>query len=166
MIRDFNVNKSKLQHPKLVQLFMAERFKFIRYPCLFSFLVLCLVSTEMESGEAWTKRPKCIHDWQIVCYVNHTHYVVFWSERSACDQRSNLGRPLFWSERSACASGQHSGGHYFKISAHVDGGLSGGSRVRRPGSEDPHRRERKFESLTNNNITISFALGCGNKTSH
>ena len=31
-----------------------------------------------------------------------------------------------------------------KISAHVDGGLSGGSRVRRPGSEDPHRRERKF----------------------
>ena len=31
-----------------------------------------------------------------------------------------------------------------EISAHVDGGLSGGSRVRRPGSEDPHRRERKF----------------------
>ena len=31
-----------------------------------------------------------------------------------------------------------------KISAHVDGGLSGGSRVRRPGSEDPHRRERIF----------------------
>ena len=34
-----------------------------------------------------------------------------------------------------------------KISAHVDGGLSGGSRVRRPGSEDPHRRERKFSQL-------------------
>ena len=31
-----------------------------------------------------------------------------------------------------------------KISAHVDGGLSGGSRVCRPGSEDPHRREWKF----------------------
>ena len=31
-----------------------------------------------------------------------------------------------------------------KISAHVDGGLSGGSRVRRPGSEDPHRREQKL----------------------
>ena len=31
-----------------------------------------------------------------------------------------------------------------KISAHVNGGLSGGSWVRRPGSEDPHRRERKF----------------------
>ena len=31
-----------------------------------------------------------------------------------------------------------------KISAHVDGGLSRGSRVRRPGSEDPHRRELKF----------------------
>jgi hypothetical protein len=31
-----------------------------------------------------------------------------------------------------------------KISAHVDGGLSGGSRVLRPGSEDPHRRERKL----------------------
>ena len=28
--------------------------------------------------------------------------------------------------------------------AHVDGGLSGGSRVRRPGSEDPHWRELKF----------------------
>ena len=27
-----------------------------------------------------------------------------------------------------------------KISASVDGGPSGGSRVRRPGSEDPHRR--------------------------
>ena len=26
----------------------------------------------------------------------------------------------------------------------TDGGLSGGSRVRRPGSEDPHRRERKL----------------------
>ena len=34
-----------------------------------------------------------------------------------------------------------------KISALVDGGLSGGSRVRRPWSEDPHRRERKFSIL-------------------
>jgi hypothetical protein len=32
-----------------------------------------------------------------------------------------------------------------KISAHVDGGLSAGSRMRRPGSEDPHR---KFSLLT------------------
>jgi hypothetical protein len=31
-----------------------------------------------------------------------------------------------------------------KISAHVDAGLSGVSRVRRHGSEDPHRRERKL----------------------
>ena len=31
-----------------------------------------------------------------------------------------------------------------KISAHVDGGLSGGSRVRRAGSEDPHWREQNF----------------------
>ena len=31
-----------------------------------------------------------------------------------------------------------------KISASVDGGLSGGSSVRRPGSEGPHRRQRKF----------------------
>ena len=36
-----------------------------------------------------------------------------------------------------------------KISAHVDGGLSGGSRVRRPGSEDPHRRERKSSLYSN-----------------
>ena len=31
-----------------------------------------------------------------------------------------------------------------EISAHVDGGPSGGSRVRRPGSEDPHWRHRKL----------------------
>ena len=31
-----------------------------------------------------------------------------------------------------------------KISAHVNGGPSGGSSVRRAGSEDPHRREWKF----------------------
>ena len=31
-----------------------------------------------------------------------------------------------------------------KISASVDGGPSGGSHVRRPGSEDPDRRERKL----------------------
>jgi hypothetical protein len=31
-----------------------------------------------------------------------------------------------------------------KISAHVDRGLSGGSRVRRPGSKDPHWREKTF----------------------
>ena len=33
-------------------------------------------------------------------------------------------------------------------------GLSGGSRVRRPGSEDPHRRERKF----NINKSVKKAL--------
>ena len=31
-----------------------------------------------------------------------------------------------------------------KFSGHVNGGLSKGARVRRPGSEDPHRHERKF----------------------
>ena len=31
-----------------------------------------------------------------------------------------------------------------QISAGVDGGLRGGSSVRRPGSEEPHRRQRKF----------------------
>ena len=30
-----------------------------------------------------------------------------------------------------------------KISAGVDGGLSGESSVRRPGSKDPHQRQRK-----------------------
>ena len=30
--------------------------------------------------------------------------------------------------------------------AHIDRGLSGGSRVRRPLSEDPHQRERKLLS--------------------
>ena len=34
--------------------------------------------------------------------------------------------------------------HPRNISASVDGGLSRGSSVRRPGSEDPHRRLRKF----------------------
>ena len=35
-----------------------------------------------------------------------------------------------------------------KMSASVDGGPSGGSRVRRPGSEDPHRRERNSSLLS------------------
>jgi hypothetical protein len=47
-----------------------------------------------------------------------------------------------------------------KISAHVDGGLSGGSRARRPGSEDPYRRERKFFILVFllqiKTITVSY----------
>ena len=34
-----------------------------------------------------------------------------------------------------------------KICAHVEGRLSGGARVRRPGSEDPHQCERKFDEL-------------------
>ena len=33
---------------------------------------------------------------------------------------------------------------FFKFFTHVDGGPSGGSSMRRPGSENPHRRERKF----------------------
>jgi hypothetical protein len=32
-----------------------------------------------------------------------------------------------------------------EISAHVDGGTSRGSSVRRPGSKGPHRRERKLQ---------------------
>jgi hypothetical protein len=32
-----------------------------------------------------------------------------------------------------------------KISPHVDEGLSGGSSVRRPGSEDLHRHEQIFD---------------------
>jgi hypothetical protein len=42
-----------------------------------------------------------------------------------------------------------------KISAHVDGGLSGGSCVRGPGSEDPHRREWKFMYLTHAKHVLS-----------
>jgi hypothetical protein len=42
-----------------------------------------------------------------------------------------------------------------KISAYVDGGLSGGSRVRRPGSEDPRRRERKLRNVPINFLAIS-----------
>ena len=34
-----------------------------------------------------------------------------------------------------------------QISANVDGGLSGGSSVLRPGSEDPHRRQCKFSDV-------------------
>ena len=36
----------------------------------------------------------------------------------------------------------------WKISAGVDGGLSGGSSVRRPVSKDPHRHQRKFFSTS------------------
>ena len=47
-----------------------------------------------------------------------------------------------------------------KISDSVDGGPSGGSRVRRPGSEDPHRRKRKFvthicQYLADNDIKVA-----------
>ena len=42
----------------------------------------------------------------------------------------------------------------WKISAYVNGLLSGGSRVRRPGSEDPHRRERKFTKADNHNHQV------------
>ena len=40
-----------------------------------------------------------------------------------------------------------------KISSYVDGGLSGGSHVPRPGSEDPHRFEWKF---LNNALSIIY----------
>ena len=47
-----------------------------------------------------------------------------------------------------------------KISAHADGGQSGGSSVRRPGSEDPHGHERIFfiiySSLTEIHILHIF----------
>ena len=42
------------------------------------------------------------------------------------------------------------------FSLHVDGWLSGGSRVRRPGSKDPHRRERKY--LQNYKITFAWNI--------
>ena len=43
-----------------------------------------------------------------------------------------------------------------KISTHVYGGPSRGSRVRRPGSEDPHLRERKFGRLSFRNLLWHF----------
>ena len=53
----------------------------------------------------------------------------------------------------------------FTVSAHVDGGPSGGSNVHRPESEDPHRRERKFSiicpcmgSLQKNKKCLEFPL--------
>ena len=42
--------------------------------------------------------------------------------------------------------GDSAGTCAWKISSHVDGGPSGGSSVRRPGSGDPHRREQKFDN--------------------
>ena len=44
----------------------------------------------------------------------------------------------------------------WKLSAHVNGGLSGGSRVRRPRSKDPHRRKRNFFSSKKIPIVFSF----------
>ena len=38
--------------------------------------------------------------------------------------------------------------------ADVDGGLSGGSSVRRPGSKEPHRRHRKFSKCVISHICI------------
>jgi hypothetical protein len=42
-----------------------------------------------------------------------------------------------------------------KISAHVDGGLSGGSCVRRPGSEDPQRLELKFTMVSKPFVSLN-----------
>ena len=48
-----------------------------------------------------------------------------------------------------------------KISVHVDGGPSGGSRVRRPGSEDPHRRGRKsYQALVSNKSIPKLGEEC------
>ena len=44
-----------------------------------------------------------------------------------------------------------------KISAHIDGGPSRGSSMRRPRSEDPHRRERKFLDISSPSITCSLS---------
>ena len=92
--------------------------------------------------------------------------------------------PIFWSKWSVCAVNWHftkktltqhqfvhalSGvggdvwrwlcGHvHRRISAHANGGPSGGSHVRRPGSKDPHRRERKF--CTSFNEAWSLAIVC------
>ena len=41
-----------------------------------------------------------------------------------------------------------------KISTHVAGGPSGGSNMCRPGSEDPHRRERKFVNCSFNLLPL------------
>ena len=46
-----------------------------------------------------------------------------------------------------------------KKSAKVDGRPSGGSIVRRPGSEDPHRRERKLYTFVCFWYTLSAFLG-------
>ena len=45
------------------------------------------------------------------------------------------------------------------ISAGVNGGLSGGSSVRRPGSQDPHRRQRNFLLKTNKDDMIYLLHG-------
>ena len=41
-----------------------------------------------------------------------------------------------------------------KLSVSVDGGPSGGSRVRRPGSEDPHQRDGNNIIYTNDIIIM------------
>jgi hypothetical protein len=46
----------------------------------------------------------------------------------------------------------------------VDGGLSGGSRVRRPGSEDPHRRERRFFAWVLTHKKIKYPRNMFNQT--
>ena len=43
-----------------------------------------------------------------------------------------------------------------QISAHVNGGQSGGSSVRRPGGEDPHRRERKLNIVHHPHFDILY----------
>ena len=59
-------------------------------------------------GEFCSQRSACKQQ-------NNLGRPLFWSKRSACDQRSNLGRPLFWSKRSACDQRSNSGRPLFVV---------------------------------------------------
>jgi hypothetical protein len=56
-----------------------------------------------------------------------------------------------------CRGGTHQG----MLRSLVNGEPSGGFSLRRPGSEEPHRRERKLINLYLNMCSISIAINSG-----
>ena len=58
---------------------------------------LLLPAGRNEGGHYWSERSACDQR-------SALRWPLFWSERSVCASGANLGRPLFWSERRACAA--------------------------------------------------------------
>ena len=90
--------------------------------------------------------------WRENLSEKHLENLIFVFEKNEkCLEFSDLARKLirktfrqFYPPTQTCAA---------KISANVNGGPSGGSSIRRPMSEDPHRRQRNLREKVPNNVS-------------